>query len=213
MAYKLEDKINIIYLKNQLINATTKQLKKKYSNHDNFGFFIDTLNIALNDEPVYFLLDDEILNKAENIIAHRRFEFDDESFNTVINEIINQLNGLKAIPEQVKETQKKAYISFQQSTRQMVFDDMEDFLSAIAYDAVLIQKLTNGELAELEPAYFFASTNYLAQTLPEFYQKRPMLAEINLKKLEEHTHKKGLSNWGERAFAKEAVKNLQKVKV
>lgn len=213
MAYKLEDKINIIYLKNQLINATTEQLKKKYSSHDNFGFFIDTLNIALNEDHIYFLLDDEILSKAETIIAHRRFDFDDECFNAVINEIINQLNRLKTIPEQLKTIQKQSYISFQQSTRQMVFDDMEDFLSAIAYDAVLIQKLTNGELVDLEPAYFFASTNYLAQTLPEFYQKKPMMAELTLKKLDDHTSKKGFSNWAERAFANEAVKNIQKIKV
>ena len=55
--YDLEDKKNIIYLKNQLINAKVENLKEIYSSEDDYGFFLDTLNIALDAEPVFFIID------------------------------------------------------------------------------------------------------------------------------------------------------------
>ena len=60
--------------------------------------------------------------------------------------------------------------------------------------------------------YFFASTNYLACTIPAFYQENPKAKELTLKRLDEHISKKGFWNWAERSFAKSSKINLQKIK-
>lgn len=210
--YNLEDKKNIIYLKNQLINAKLESLKEIYSKEDDYGFFLDTLNIALDAEPVFFIIDESILRKAEDILHHKRFDYKIPEFNSVINEIIGRINAIKATPESIKNVHRRQYSIWQQKVRETSFASQEDFLQGIAYDAIVMEKLYQGEIGEVDPIYFFSSTTYLAKVLPEFYQEDEERINLTIEKLEVHANKRWIWNWAERSFAKSAIKNLQKVK-
>ena len=212
MEYDLEDKKNIIYLRNQLINAETSSLKKIYSDEDAYAFFIDTLNIALDTEPVFFLLDESILEKAEAVLYEKRFEYRHPDINSVINEIISRLNHLNSISENIKRLHIKQYIIWHQSVRETVFMNKDDFLSALAYDAQLMEKLYSHHMGEIAPANFFSSTNYLAKVVPEFFQEDPVRIELIMTELDKHAKKRWIWNHAERAFAKDAIKNIQKIK-
>lgn len=210
--YNLEDKKNIIYLRNQLINGDLSNLKAIYSDEDDYGFYLDTLNIALDSEPVFFLLDDEMLKKAEDILHHKRFDYRNPDFCKVINEIIGRINELRALPEGIKNVQRRQYVMWQQQKRETVFTSKDDFLQGLGYDALLMEKLYQGNLDEMDPVYFFASTNYLAKVLPEFYQEDPTRIELTMSRLDQHAKKRWIWNKAERDFAKDAIRNIQKVK-
>lgn len=210
--YDLEDKKNIIYLKNQLINAKIENLKEIYSSEDDYGFFLDTLNIALDAEPVFFIIDESILRKAEDILYHKRFDYKIPEFNSVINEIIGRINAIKSTPESVKNVHRRQYSIWQQKIRETSFSSQEDFLQGLAYDAIVMERLYQGEIGEVDPVYFFSSTTYLTKILPEFYQEDEKRIDLTIERLEEHASKRWIWNWAERSFAKAAIKNLQKVK-
>ena len=212
MAYDLEDKRNIIYLKNQLINADTSFLLDMYSEEDGYAFFLDTLNITLDTDPVFFMLDSSILKKAEEIFHKKRFDYRQSDIVEVINEIVRRINVINSKPDHVKNLQIKQYVTWNQEMRQTSFANKDDFLRALAFDAQLMEKLYCGQIGEVDPVYFFSSTNYLAKTIPEFFQEKPSRIELIMSRLDAHAKKRGIWNYAERAFANDAIKNIQKIK-
>lgn len=212
MEYSYEDKLNIIYFKNQLIHGDVETLKKMYSEEDDYAFFLDTLNITLDTEPVFFLLSPEIMSKAEAIFYEKRFEYKHSDFNTVINEIIGRLNELRNMPEGMKNMRCRQYCIWQERIRETSFSSKDDFLRAIAYDALLMERLHQPQLGELDPIYFFGSTNYLVKAFPEFYQADEKRITMTMERLDEHAKRRWIWNWPERSFAKGAIKNMQKIK-
>ena len=212
MTYDLVDKKNIIYLKNQLIHGDVEILKEMYSNEEDYAFFIDTLNIALDFEPVFFLLDDSILSKAEAVFYNKRFDYRGPNISRVINEIIGRLNHLQSVPDNIKHMQCRQYSIWQQQVRETSYLNKEELLNGLANDALLMERLYNGKIGEMDSVYFFASTNFLAKTLPEFYQEDQTRIDLTMQRLEEHASKRWIWNWAERDFAKKAIQNIQKVK-
>ena len=212
MEYSYEDKLNIIYFKNQLIHGDVEQLKEMYSDEESYAFFLDTLNITLDTEPVFFLLDPSIMSKAEEVFYEKRFDFKYSDFNTVINEIIGRLNELRNLPDNQKVMRCRQYFTWQERIRETSFQTKEDFLRGLAHDALLMERLHQDELGELDMLYFFGSTNYLAKVFPEFYQADEKRITMTMSRLEEHSRRRWIWNWPERSFAKGAIKNIQKVK-
>lgn len=209
----LEDCLNIIFIKNQLINAPLDKLKEINSGYEEFGEFIDTLNIALDAEPAFFLLSDEIIRRAEAVVAHKRFEYSDPQYNAIINNIIGQINCLKSIPADIRRRQVEAYICWQNEIRQLGHLSTADFVEALANDAIVIQRLLAGNLGDIDPLFFLSSTNYIVEVIPQFYQEFPGTLDLTFQRLDEHVHKKGILNWAERSYAKQTKKNIEKVKI
>jgi hypothetical protein len=212
MEYSYEDKLNIIYFKNQLIHGDVEKLKEMYSDEEGYAFFLDTLNITLDTEPVFFLLDPSIMSKAEAVFYEKRFDYKLSDFNTVINEIIGRLNELRNLPDGLKTMRCRQYFSWQERIRETSFQTKDDFLRALAYDALVMERLHQDELGELDMIYFFGSTNYLAKAFPEFYLADERRITMTMNRLDEHAKRRWIWNWPERSFAKGAIKNMQKVK-
>lgn len=59
MEYKTKDFIDVIYLKNQLITATTNTLCHEYEQKDRYASFLDTVEIMLDIENAFLLLDEK----------------------------------------------------------------------------------------------------------------------------------------------------------
>jgi hypothetical protein len=212
MVYDFEDQKNIIYLKNQLINADTENLLKYYSEEDDYAFYLDTLNIALDSDPIFFMLDEQITRRAEDVLYTQRFKYKNSTINAITNEIISQLNSLKNTPVNTKKIKIQQYIEWQKNIRETFYSNKEEFFGSLAYDAILMEKLYCGYIGEVDLVYFFSSTNYLAKMLPEFYQQDPRRIDLTMEKLDKHAKKRWIWNYAERAFAKDAIHNIQKIK-
>lgn len=211
----LQDKMDVIFLKHQLIASEEIDLKEAHATEEGYGAFIDILNVALETEPAFFLLDDILVKAAEDVLYHRRFDYNKVlNYNEIINEIIGRFNALKTISPYIRQQQRNAYITWNLDVRQLGTAMSErEFYKILAHDANLIQSLVNGSLDDIEPYYFFASTNFLTTVMPELYQAHPEMVELTMEKLDSSLKKRGFWNWAERDYAKETKKNLQKVKV
>lgn len=75
-----------------------------------------------------------------------------------------------------------------------------------------MEKLYCEHIGEVDAVYFFSSTNYLAKMVPEFYQENPIRITLTMAELDKHAKKRWIWNYEERAFAKDAIKNVQKIK-
>lgn len=210
--YELQDKIDVIFMKNQLLAGPMDEMKALTASYDDFGTFIDILNVALDAEPAFFLMDRKLIEKAEDIVAAKRFDHKDPIYNAIINEIITQINALNAVPEDIRDRQVRAYVEWNCEVRQLGSLSSTEFLQALAYDAEVIDKIIEQDLSDINPLYFFSSINYLTAVMPELFQRHTHAKDLVMAKLDEHANKKGFWNWAERSFAKEARTNLQKVK-
>lgn len=212
---ELQDKLDIIVLKHQLICAAQIDLAKEYEGEEEYGMFIDILNEALTQEPVFFMLDDRFLKIADDIVHNKRFDYYKVSnYNEVINEIIGKVNSIRSMPDDIKARQVQAYVAWNLQVRQLGGRiTQEDFYKILGYDAELISGLINKDLSDLPQYYFFSSTNYLLAALPELFEEYPDVLEQTTRRLDESSKKRGFWNWAERDFAKVTKENLQKVKV
>ncbi len=213
MDYDLEDRINIIYLKNQLINASQEQLLELYKDDKSYGFFIDTLNITMDAEPAFFLLDEGLLAKAMGVVYAHRFEFKNPSYNEIVNEIITFHNELTHYQDYVKVQRANAYIRWQSEVHDLSFYSKEDLLACLAHDALTIQQLVKNDFSNADPAYFLASVNYLVNVLPEFFEENANYLDLSLRVATQYATEKGFKKHPQRAYAKKTIKNIQKVKV
>lgn len=213
MEYDLWDKIYVIFLKNQLILSSSKVLENFYTEGDRYRQFVYDLNNALTLEPAFFFTNQKILDKAQEIFYRHRFSVKDPKVNGEINEIIGKLNVLNNTPDYVKRIQLYNYLSYQEDSRQIKFYHDDLFLESMANDANVIFKLISGDLSGVDSTYFLGSTNYLVSTIPEFYLEDLRRIELTMAKIDELASQKGFSKIGERAFAKDTRKNIQKIKV
>lgn len=211
---ELQDKIDVIMLKHQLIVADIADLKQEYASPEEYGIFIDILNVALTLEPAFFLLDDTFIKKAEDILYSKRFDYMNvENYNEVINEIIGKLNILKTKPRYLRTAQVKSYIAWNLEVRQLGNQISQyELYNVLSQDGVVLSSLIEKDLSEIAPYYFFSSTNYLATVVPEIYRENPEIQDITMEKLDESTKKKGFWNWAERDFARATAQNIQKTK-
>ncbi len=210
----LQDKIDIIFLKHQLICAPEIDLTEAFSAEEEYGAFIDIFNVALEAEPAFFLLNDEFLKTAEGILYSKRFEYmHTANYNEIINDIIGRINHLKGIHPYLISHQVSSYINWNLEVRQLgsIMKETE-FYRVLGRDANLIQGLINGDIEDIEPYYFFSSTNYLATVMPELYEQNPEMLDMTMQKLDHSIQKRWFWNLAERDFARETQKKLYKVK-
>lgn len=210
----LQDSMNIMHLKNTLIIAKEIDIVGEHSSPEDYGWFIDTLNIALGEEPAFFLMDDEFIKSAEAVLQNKRYEYQGlEGYNAVINEIIGKINALKNLSAYEKAVKVKNYVLWNIETRNLPITlSNQDLYKTLAFDSVVLEATMDGEIPEISTPLFVASTNYISAMAPTFYDEYPLAKETTLSYLETESKKHGLRNWHDRRVAKTAVKKLQKTK-
>lgn len=212
---ELRDKLHIMYLKSLLIMASELDLVDMYKDADDYGWFIDTLSIALEEEPAFFLLDERFLQMASEILESKRFEYRTlPNYNDVANTAVGLINELRALSPYQKNLKVQNYIAWNLDTRNLPANlSMQDLYRTLGYDAIVIDACMDGEVPEITTPFFIASTNYIASIAPEFYDASPLARETTLTHLEEESKKRGFWNYKKREAAKKTVKEIQKIKV
>ena len=163
---------NALFMKNQLIFLSKKQLVEKYSGAYYEIFLIMTKDL-LNSDSVFVAAFNEAGSKLKEVISSNRYK-DRENFQ-IENEIIVLLNKLKTINQQGS---REAYRELNESIRMTSLEDDRDFLKKIGNDIFLVSKLEeDSDNINMNKDAFISSTAYLLETFTEVYIKNPRALE------------------------------------
>ena len=167
----LKDFVNVLCLRNQLINVDEKVLKDAYQNYDNYIAFLDSFIVLTQIDSAFLLYNDSFIEKIEDVISiHRHDKDNDPEVKKAINEIILYLNGVKGYKADYKMLLKQNYQTYHEDVRMATFEDSEAFIDALSYDAYVYAALVNDHMEKVErDDLFLSSINYLMETIPEMF--------------------------------------------
>lgn len=163
---------NALFMKNQLIFLSKKQLVEKYSGAYYEIFLIMTKDL-LNSDSVFVAAFNEAGSKLKEVISSNRYK-DRKNFQ-IENEIIITLNELKTIDQQEA---REIYRKLNENIRMSLLKDDEEFLKKIGSDILLVFALEeDSDNINMNKDAFISSTAYLLETFTEVYIKNPRALE------------------------------------
>lgn len=176
---RINENVNSMLVKNQLLVLKEDELVKKYKNNDrNFQAFISGTNRLLDIEPEYFLIMDDSMEKVRTIISENRMNYKNKK-ETIdkMNEAIISLNKLSHLDSKYKIDLLKDYIENQYKVRRIEEPRKSDAynldLNLLANDIVVFSNIINPkqEDEEIEVQYIYSSINYLVNVMPELFDE------------------------------------------
>lgn len=212
MAKNLGEKIDIIFLKSLLIEIPTDELPNLLETKEEYTLFLSSLNDTIQEEPEFFLITDEFIKKAENVIEKYRFTYTDEETINLVNEAIVNLNSIRSIDEQTKQINYNLYVADQEVKRHDYIPNSEVLVYMLAHDATLLETMLTGKPAYYQPRYYIGSTNYLINTIPELYEECESIRSQTIINMETIKNTKKGINIFNRAYARKTLKTLKKIK-
>lgn len=211
----MENNINnftrVMYLKHELVNTKIDQLIEKYYDTEKFISFLDDVKLMNEVDTCFLLLDDSFINKIEKISMTQRFNIKNEKYISLINDFICYTNDLQHYPENKKNILLNNYLAYHEDVRQLYFNDHNDFIYALGYDANVYDSLQEGNLDNLDETLFFGSTNYFLETIPELYQN-PTYINLTISKLKQMSKRYNIFNFTKKRNIQITIENFQKVK-
>ena len=94
-----------------------------------------------------------------------------------INEILVYLNAVENVSEEMVSLMIMSYIDFHENIRNTKFIEVANFLDALAYDAIFMNALDEGNLQNLTNHDLnISSFNYLIATSPDFFKNEEVMA-------------------------------------
>ena len=176
---RINENVNSMLVKNQLLVLKEDELVKKYKNNDrNFQAFISGTNRLLDIEPEYFLIMDDSMEKVRTIISENRMNYKNKK-ETIdkMNEAIISLNKLSHLDSKYKIDLLKDYIENQYKVRRIEEPRKSDAynldLNLLANDIVVFSNIINPkqEDEEIEVQYIYSSINYLVNVMSELFDE------------------------------------------
>lgn len=163
---------NALFMKNQLIFSSKKQLVEKYSGAY-YEIFLNMARDLLNSDSVFVAAFNEAGSKLKEVISTNRYK-DRKNFQ-IENEIIITLNELKTIDQQEA---REIYRELNENIRMSLLKDDEEFLKKIGSDILLVFALEeDSDNINMNKDAFISSTAYLLETFTEVYIKNPRALE------------------------------------
>lgn len=189
MSEDLLDDLSLLAFKNQILCASIDQLKDFYKDEKTFLCFLDTLALMTQREPAFFLLSPEIKNRIIAVIEIHKYSVNEEVLD-YINEVLVYLNYVENVSDDMIFLMVKSYKEFHETIRNMKFNGAEDFLNALAYDAIFMDALEKNNMEDLTNSDLnMSSFNYMISTSPEFFNIEGVMERANdlLDKEKKHT--------------------------
>ena len=212
--HNVDDYINLLALKNQLINADLKTLMKDYEeNYLLYLQFLESVYMLLETDSGFLLFSEEAKEKIYSIIDIHRFD-DDKEVSACVNELIGYLNAMNGYQPEVKKLMKEQYLAYQEEIRQIRILNGETLIQLMSYDALCLFSLNTQDEFELKPNEeysFLSSLNYLIGTCPEIFND-PDIKKNAEKAMDIIMKKGGFFNFKGRKYTKKTQANFQKIK-
>mgnify|MGYP003300422505 CR=1 FL=1 len=208
--FTINDFLNVIILKNQLITMDSGALKEIYQDYDSYLAFIDKVSVLTSIDSSFLFLREDFIDKIEEILSSNRFEADPVTWN-VVNEAISYLNMAKFYSNRYKDTLKKNYLSYHANARKCKLNE-ELLLSMMVNDAFFLLALEEKNLDSFaEDDYFMSSLNYFIETVPELFQEQD-IQEMVERRIESVTVGSWPFSRKNRTLLKETKNHYQKIK-
>lgn len=200
---------NLLKVKNQLIMFSSSELVEIYKEEEDFLVLLDTIAIMSQIESAFLLFDDSFREKIFSILQSHRFNCDSD-IKKIINDFISYLNGLKGYSDNLVNTLKNCYLSFQEEARRVTFSSNDSLIASIADDAVVYYALQSGDMEEIKDGdYYVMSLNYLINSCPEMFSDESVVERAVSLLDKELKESKIFSD--RKKFVKEAKKRLSDV--
>lgn len=214
MNYSVDDYINLLALKNQLINAKLSVLMEDYEkDYLLYLQFLESVYMLFDTDSGFLLFSEDAKEKIYSIIDIHRFD-DDKEISECVNEIIGALNSMNGYTPEIKKLMKEQYLAYQEEIRKVHILNGDTLVQLMAYDALCLSALnTDGELQlkENEEYSFLSSLNYLVETCPELFND-PDIKKNADKAIDIIMKKGGFFNFKGRKYTRKTKDNFQKIK-
>lgn len=214
MNYSVDDYINLLALKNQLINAKLSVLMEDYEkDYLLYLQFLESVYMLFDTDSGFLLFSEDAKEKIYSIIDIHRFD-DDKEISECVNEIIGALNSMNGYTPEIKKIMKEQYLAYQEEIRKVHILNGDTLVQLMAYDALCLSSLnTDGELQlkENEEYSFLSSLNYLIETCPELFND-PDIKKNADKAIDIIMKKGGFFNFKGRKYTRKTKDNFQKIK-
>ena len=212
--YTLDDYINLLALKNQLINGKLSTLMKDYKeNYLLYLQFLESVYMLLETDSGFLLFSEEAKEKIYSIIDIHRFD-DDKEVSACVNELIGYLNAINGYQPEIKKLMKEQYLAYQEELRQINILNGETLIDLMAYDALCLFSLNTQDEFNIKPNEeysFLSSLNYLIGTCPELFND-PDIKKNAEKAIDIIMKKGGFFNFKGKKYSKKTQANFQKIK-
>lgn len=212
--YTVDDYINLLALKNQLINAKLSTLMQDYKNdYLLYLQFLESVYMLLETDSGFLLFSEDAKEKIYSIIDIHRFD-DDKEVSACVNEIIGYLNAMNGYKPELKKLMKEQYLAYQEEIRQIRILNGDTLIQLMAYDALCLFSLNTQDELEIKPNEeysFLSSLNYLIGTCPEIFND-PDIKRNAEKAIDLIMKKGGFFNFKGRKYTKKTQTNFQKIK-
>ncbi len=209
----MEDFINLLALKNQLINANFNELMKDYKNDYNLYLqFLDSVCMLLKNDSGFLLFSKESINKIFDVVNIHRFDCKDNEVVTCINDIIGEINKIRGLSKEARNIMMSSYLTFHEDIRKINILNGDTLIQLIANDALCLFNIVNKEeLKDKEEYMFLSSLNYLIYSCPELFDDEDFKNEA-MRKVDIVMKKGWPFNSKGRNYSKKTKENLVKVK-
>ena len=162
---------NIITLRNHLCRFTEKQLLDIYQDPGAYVTFLDAVALLADVDSAFLLFSDVFLEKILSVIQIHRFNFEEKEISECVNGIIAYINDIKTYPDNLKNSLKNGYLTYQEEVRETKFHSTEELLASLAYDAYVFACLRDGKENQIvDDKYYLLSLNFLMKSVPEFFK-------------------------------------------
>lgn len=179
MDITIQEFINILRIKNQLIMFSGSELVEIYKDEADFLCFLDTFILLTQVDSAFLLFSDNFSDKICTLLQDHRFNCDTE-IKKSINDVISYLNGLKGYSSGYINTLKNSYLSYQEQLRHIEFISTDSFLASMANDAIVFSALRDGDLDRIEDGdYYMMSLNYFMNVCPELFKENAVVQRAN----------------------------------
>ncbi len=159
----------ILSIKNGIINATKEEMIEDYSNLENYNMLIKGLNILLENEKAFFLLEDNYIEKTLDVINKKRNDYK-AILNNEINKVIIGLNSLKTVSKSKKSEMLYEYIKKEESKRSYTLLSFKELEKSMAYDVIALTALETDDIKMISNIKLYLhSINYLLNEIPALF--------------------------------------------
>lgn len=175
---KVQDFINVLYLRHQLCCQTEEEMIRKIKGDDHFSAFLDTALSLVTLECGFMYFTSEFADKINAVMNSRRFTTKDKNDSEKINEIIRLINGLNCTEIPLKSVYALNYKFYQEELRETTFKTNNNFLESLGYDYVVFYALEYDMVDEIDKENYclvLPSLLFLLKECPEIFQDGDVL--------------------------------------
>ena len=206
-----DDFVKLMLIRNSLVYTPLSSLLDNYSDIDEYTCFLDSLVLLFNNDSGFLLLIENFYDRIFRTIDLHRFDADEDVKKTA-SDIIYCINSLKTMSQSLKDLMIIQYKDYHEEMRQAKFNDYQDLLDSLAFDAIVFFAITKNRPDLInDETYFLYSVCYFTKCFPELFYDDSM-KQRTLDILSNLLSRQPFYKRDVRKYTKSIIERVQKVK-